>query len=93
MRLLPDNLPIPNDKTKLQIYIRWGLSSPLFDWDNGIKPFQDILQKKYNFDDRYIYLAIVEKTIVPRGQEYIYFRVDKLGALERIRLFIKELFE
>ena len=92
MDALPDNLLLPKETTHLQIYIRWGLSSPLFDWDNGIKPFQDILQKKYNFDDRYIYRAVVEKEIVKKGQEYIYFRIGKVGPINRFREFIKELF-
>lgn len=90
--LLPD-LTLPEERDKLQVYIQWGLSSALFDWDNGIKPFQDILQKKYNFDDRYIYLGIVEKTIVPKGEEYIYFCIKKLGPLDKIRKTIKELFK
>lgn len=92
MDALPDNLLMPREGTHLQLYIRWGFSSKMSDWDNPIKPFQDILQKKYNFDDRYIYLSIVEKEIVPKGQEYIYFRLTKLGVLAHIRLFIKELF-
>lgn len=94
LNLLPDGLEIPSDKNiKLQVYIRWGLSSSLFDWDNGIKPFQDVLQKKYNFDDRYIYLGIVEKTIVPKGEEYIYFCIKELSPLEKIRILIKEMFK
>lgn len=91
--LLPDSITIPNDKTKLQIYIRWGFSSSLSDYDNPLKPFQDILQKKYNFDDRYIYLGIIEKTVVPRGEEHIYFCIRELGPLEKIREKIKEIFK
>lgn len=31
------------------------------DWDNPIKPLQDILQKKYKFDDKDVIKALVEK--------------------------------
>jgi DNA-binding Lrp family transcriptional regulator len=62
-------------KGKLTLYIRWGFSSKLSDWDNPVKPFQDILQKEYEFDDRYIYLAIVEKIDVKKGDEFIEFKI------------------
>lgn len=75
LELLPDDVVIPEGK--LTLFIRWGLSSKLSDWDNPVKPFQDILQKKYEFDDRYIYLAIVEKTDVPRGEEFIEFKIKE----------------
>lgn len=52
------------------IYIKIGVSS-LFDIDNCLKPLLDILQKKYNFNDRYILKLTVEKEIVKKGFEYI----------------------
>lgn len=73
MELLPSDVAIPDGK--LTLYIKWGLSSRLSDWDNPVKPFQDILQKHYEFNDRYIYLAIVEKIDVPRGEEFIEFKI------------------
>lgn len=74
--LLPKNYNIPSGK--LKISLKWGFSSKLSDWDNPIKPFQDILQKKYNFDDKRIFMATVEKEIVKKGNEYIKFSIEKL---------------
>lgn len=54
----------------------FGLSSPLADWDNPVKPLQDILQKKYGFNDKDIVRAIVDKKIVEKGEEYFKFNID-----------------
>jgi Holliday junction resolvase RusA-like endonuclease len=48
------------------------------DWDNPIKPLQDILQKKYNFDDRRIHKAIVIKKVVKKGEGYFKFSIESL---------------
>ena len=74
--LLPKNYEVPLGA--LQITLKWGFSSKLADWDNPIKPFQDILQKKYNFNDSRIFKASVEKEIVKKGEEYIEFSISKL---------------
>ena len=74
--LLKSNLSIP--KGRLSLSITFGLSSKLNDIDNGLKPFIDVLQKKYGFNDRDIYKLEVEKVIVPKGQEYIDFKIKQL---------------
>lgn len=74
--LLPNNYEVPLGYLKLTL--KWGFSSKLSDWDNPIKPFQDILQKKYKFDDKRIFKAVVEKEIVKKGDEYIKFSIEKL---------------
>ena len=91
MDQLPDSVSVPA-RGNLMLYIRFGHSNRAFDWDNGVKPFQDILQTKYGFDDKRIYFAIVEKDIVKRGEEYIYFKIKKLGLIEKLRMYIKEIF-
>ncbi len=58
-----------------EIYFRFGFSSSLSDWDNPVKPTQDILCKKYGFDDRLIRRAIIETEIVGKGKEYIEFEI------------------
>ena len=63
---------------KLEIYFKWGFSSRASDWDNPIKAFQDVLQKKYKFNDKDVWRAIVEKEIVPKGKEYIEFEIKAL---------------
>lgn len=72
--LLPDILNFPYDE-KLILYVKWGFSNARADYDNPIKPFQDILQKKYEFDDKWIYTGIIQKELVKKGEEYIYFRI------------------
>ena len=74
-------LLLPNmevSKEHLHIIITFGFSSKLKDIDNPIKPFLDILQKKYKFNDRDIYKLEVEKTIVAKGKEYINFEIKPI---------------
>lgn len=68
-------LPLPPYK----VYYEFGFSNSLSDWDNPIKPFQDVLQKKYNFDDRHIFEATVKKTKVKKGEEYIKFEINTIN--------------
>lgn len=74
--LLPENVRIPNSG-HITLSIEFGISSPASDIDNGIKPFVDILQKKYEFNDNRIYLLLVHKQKVSRGDEYIMFKVSQ----------------
>ena len=66
-------LDIPNGE--LEAYYTFGVSSKLSDWDNPVKPFQDILQAKHGFDDRRIVRAVVEKVLVPKGEEFIEYSI------------------
>ena len=75
MWLLPKiKLPEP----PYQIRFEFGFSNTLSDWDNPVKPTQDILCKKYGFDDRLIRKAVVETDIVPKGEEYFVFEIKTL---------------
>ncbi len=74
--ILPKKCIIPEGN--LQVFYKFGFSNILSDYDNPIKIIQDILQKKYKFDDRRIYKAVVEKEIVKKGCEYIEFNISKL---------------
>jgi len=77
-KLLLATLPsieIAFEKQPLEIFIEAGLSNKQSDIDNIVKPFVDILQKKYGFNDRYIYRMLVEKKNVSAGNEYIEFYV------------------
>lgn len=64
----------------LEIYLKWGFSSAGSDWDNPIKPFQDCLQKKYGFNDNRVVRALVEKVKVPKGKEFIEFKINVLDG-------------
>jgi len=68
-------LTIPDGK--LEVYYKFGVSNKLSDWDNPIKQFQDVLTKKYGFDDRQIHRGIVEKEVVEKGKEFIEFNISK----------------
>lgn len=53
----------------------FGFSNVLSDFDNPVKPFIDILQKRYGFNDRDIYEAIITKQVVAKGKEFIQFEL------------------
>jgi Holliday junction resolvase RusA-like endonuclease len=71
MYLLPD-IYIP--RKECGIIIEIGVNK-LFDIDNCLKPLLDILQKKYNFNDRDIMKLEIEKKAVKKGKEYIKFKL------------------
>jgi Holliday junction resolvase RusA-like endonuclease len=64
--LLPRSIEIPDGQ--LEIFFEWGFSSGASDYDNPIKPFQDILQKRFGFDDRRIVDAHISKRLVEQGK-------------------------
>ena len=70
--LLP-KIEIP--KGKLHLKLRVGYSNKLSDIDNCLKPFVDILQKKYGFNDNKIYKLEIEKVDVKKGDEFIDFHI------------------
>ncbi len=61
----------------LELHIQVGLSNKQADLDNTAKPFIDILQKKYGFNDSRIYSLVMLKRIVPKGSEYISFFIHE----------------
>ena len=63
-------------KGKLSISINYGFSNSMSDIDNPCKPFLDILQKKYKFNDNMIYELIQTKEIVKKGSEFICFSIE-----------------
>lgn len=72
--LLPRNIHLPEGK--LFIKLEFGFSSKGSDVDNPVKPFLDILQKRFNFNDSRIYKLLSIKKIVPKGSEYIKFKIE-----------------
>jgi len=73
--LLP-KMEIP--KEKLHLKITFGFSNQASDIDNCLKPFLDILQSKYKFNDKNIYRLEVDKVIVEKEQEFIRFSLLSL---------------
>ncbi len=61
-----------------ELHFRFGFSNKLADWDNPVKLTQDILSKKYGFNDKLIRKAVIETEIVKKGSEYIEFSLKTL---------------
>jgi hypothetical protein len=68
------NLKLP--EPPFSIYFEFGMSNVLSDWDNPVKPLQDILQKKYKFNDKDIHFASVKKVKVKKGEEYFLVNIN-----------------
>tara|TARA_R110000782_G_C14607120_1_gene391722 strand:+ start:230 stop:580 length:351 start_codon:yes stop_codon:yes gene_type:complete len=75
--MLPKNIEIPEPPFVLTL--EFGFSSAASDWDNPIKPFQDILSKKYDFNDKLIKKGIVSVENVKKGEEYIKFKIETMN--------------
>lgn len=75
LSLLLPNFDIPEGK--LQVEYVFGLSNKNSDYDNCIKQFQDVISKKYNFNDNRIYRAIISKEDVRKGDEFIRFYIHE----------------
>lgn len=57
----------------------FGLSNPSADIDNPVKPFQDILQEKYKFNDKHIDEIQVKREKVKKGSEFISFKIESIN--------------
>ncbi len=64
--------------TTLKLTARMGISSDRADLDNTVKPFQDALQLRYEFNDSQIYKLDLEKVLVPEGEEFIEFMLEPI---------------
>lgn len=60
-----------------RVDLEFGFSSPLSDIDNPIKPILDIIQKKYNINDKDIFELNVTKKIVKKTFEYININITQ----------------
>jgi Holliday junction resolvase RusA-like endonuclease len=76
-KLLP-KLRIPRTGP-LSLCIRVGYSNRASDIDNCLKPFIDVLQKHYGFNDNRIYYLEVTKVKTDKGEEYISFKLNGLS--------------
>jgi Holliday junction resolvase RusA-like endonuclease len=65
-------------KPPYKIHFEFGMSNVLSDWDNPVKPLQDILQKKYGFNDKDIHQASVNKVKVKKGKEYFIVELTEI---------------
>jgi Holliday junction resolvase RusA-like endonuclease len=74
LSLLP-SLQIDNNK-QMSLFIEFGFSNNASDIDNCLKPFLDLLQKKYGFNDKIITELNVRKIKVLKGKEHIIFKIN-----------------
>ena len=65
-------------KSPYKISYEFGFSNKQSDIDNCVKQLQDILQKKYGFNDNEIYELHIKKCIVKKGKEYFKVEMDNL---------------
>lgn len=72
-KLLPSGIEIPTGP--LALFLEVGQSNMAADFDNPVKPFVDILSKKYGFNDKMIVEAIIRKRKVEKGDEYVLFNL------------------
>lgn len=75
--LMLPRLDVGKDK-KLEIYFMFGFSNVQSDLDNPVKLLIDIFQKKYNFNDSYVWRLVVDKQKVEKGKEFIDFDIKVL---------------
>jgi Holliday junction resolvase RusA-like endonuclease len=71
-------LQIKNVKTypKMILYLRWGFKNcDGSDWDNPIKMFQDVLAKRFKFNDKQVHLALIHK--VQTDKPFIEFKIEE----------------
>jgi Holliday junction resolvase RusA-like endonuclease len=71
LRTLPA-LEIPDGELELRVVVYY--SNKQSDIDNCLKPFIDILQKRYGFNDNRIYRIRITKVVVPKGQDNMAYR-------------------
>lgn len=62
-----------------RISFEFGFSNICSDWDNPVKILQDIMQKKYDFNDRDIMEGHVKKVKVKKGEEYFLVNLESLN--------------
>lgn len=74
MLLKLKRLPMP--PPPYEIAIVFFMSNIMSDLDNPVKPFLDLLQKKYSFNDRSIMKMSVEKRKCLKGNERISFFIN-----------------
>jgi Holliday junction resolvase RusA-like endonuclease len=71
-------------KGKLEIVFKFYVSTSAADWDNPIKPIQDIICKYYGINDNRIYKGTAKKIIVPKGQERTEYVIRKYREKKEI---------
>ena len=72
--LKASNLPKP----PFELFMTFGMANKMSDVDNPVKTFVDVLQKKYDFNDKDIIKMTIEKVKVKKGEEFINYELKTL---------------
>jgi Holliday junction resolvase RusA-like endonuclease len=80
IKILPGHFIVPEGR--MMLCVTFGLSSKNADFDNPLKCFIDALQEKYGFNDRQIYVGMIGKVDVKKGQEFIKWQLSDLTAYD-----------
>jgi Holliday junction resolvase RusA-like endonuclease len=62
--------PVKIPDGQLCVYFVFAFSNDAQDIDNSVKMCMDILQKKHGFNDKRVSRLVVDKVIVPKGEEH-----------------------
>jgi len=73
--ILPNNV---QTFPKMELNVVFGFSSGSADIDNPLKPFIDVLQRRYSFNDKQIKRLVVDVVSVKKGEEFIDFKLNEL---------------
>ena len=75
----------PYGSDKVCFWITAGLSAKTADLDNIMKPLFDTFQNIYDdFNDNKVYHIDAHKTIVPKGEEYLHIKVERLEDEDKL---------
>lgn len=66
---IPKNVP-------LRLILSFGFSSKASDLSNAVKATEDIICKKYRYDDKWHFEIYLYKEIVKKGEEFIQFDIE-----------------
>ena len=78
--ILPSKIDIPDGE--LAIIFIWYFSSAGSDYDNPIKPTQDIICKKYGINDNRFKAGFQVKEKVKKGEERLEFKIIRFNQLK-----------
>ncbi len=81
-------------KDQLKLTLIAGFSNRASDLDNAFKPILDSMQLCMDFDDKQVYEIQALKAIVPKGEEYLYIKLEVLPSISymnKIKRWLKRL--
>ena len=75
--------PFGTDMVKF--WIKAGFSARQADLDNILKPLFDTFQNVFDdFNDNKVYLIEAHKDIVPKGEEYVHVKIERLENEDKL---------